>query len=186
MSTISMNQEIYKNDQRNQDKLYIYGRYYAKIPGYIKKALKIVHNYHDSLHAIFPKLETPLLYISLACVVNEIRLDYVKIKHKNEKYRTYFLVDQAVWHLLSSFVIPSLSLSNMIHYFIIFSEKLIKNQRLLKLTCGVTSGLMVYSIMNPIDKVSNIIMDNTFRRVINYKNFDDEKEILKEEKRVLI
>ncbi len=159
------------------EKLLIYGRYFARIPKYFNKAIKIIHNYHSTLHLVVPHIEKPLLFLTWACIFHEVNHDYKNFKSNRSltnRQKTIFVADSLAWHSLASFIFPSIIISNSIHYFVVFSRKFISNKRTLQIVCVLFSVCFIFCMIHPIEKMTTYTMDNTFRMVINYDESNKE------------
>jgi len=161
-----------QNDDKNQkkfntDRLVIYSRYFAKIPKYFNKAMKIVNNFGESVQIIFPKLEKPLFYIGLFFIFQEI-LQEDKLYNPDFKIKGLYLIDTLSWHFLASFLFPTLIIGNSVHYFVLVTQKWIKKKFLLQLICVSFSVVWISLLMNPIDNVTSLLLDQTIRKYMTH------------------
>jgi hypothetical protein len=169
-------------DQSNSKaRFMVYSRYFARIPKYINKALKIVrkikkvNTYGTSIQMVFPIMEKPLFALGILSMFHDVYFEYCKISHKNRKYRYLFMADQAVWHTFGSFIFPGIFISKSIEIFVLFSQKYIKNSNYLKcLSVGFSIVLIACSIKF-LDNLTDVFLDNTYRKIIDYRGFDEEK-----------
>lgn len=176
-------EENSKNNENNSDQMrsVVYGRPISRIPGYIDsflqkinslKPLRQINNFGETFTLLFPSLERSLFILGLGYVMGDIKGEYTKDKAKDRIYRELFLLDISLWHALSSFILPTIFISKSIQFFVYFLHKLHLNNRYCKITSILFSLGIVYVAINPIDRVSDTIMNNTYRRIVDYKKYD--------------
>jgi hypothetical protein len=163
----------HKVDERHlSDRFLVYSRYFAKIPKYFQKALKsfkLVKPYKASIKLISPKIERVFFYLGLGVIAYEIFNKFYNLKKSDSKFKNLFLIDTILWHCLASFLLPSLVIGNSVHYFVAALDKVIQNKKIHTLACVSFSVLWIYSMMSPMDKFAHFILDNSYRRYLNYK-----------------
>ena len=127
-----------------------------------------MNNFHDSFQKYSGKFERPLFYLGLGCIAMTTSIEYSKLKNENKKIKCLFLVDTFQWHLFASFIFPSIIISNSIQGFVLLLKKYIKNQKLLQVLCIGFSVCWIPAVVTPIDNLTNLMLDNSTRKLLKY------------------
>jgi hypothetical protein len=160
------------DERQPSDRLVVYSRYFARIPKYLRKAIrsfKRVEPYVASIKIISPNIERIFFYLGLGVISYEIWSKYIFLKNSEIKNKNLHLLDTILWHCLASFLLPTLVIDNSVHYLVAGLNKVTNNKKLQMIASVGLSILWIYFIMNPIDNLSNFILENSYRKYLNYK-----------------
>lgn len=163
-----------------QSRVAVYGRVLARMPKYISRTMETLRplayasEVGESFRKVFPYLVKPLYALSIGYVFLDISIKYYNNKHKNAEFKKWFLLDLSLWHLGASLVLPAVIINRYIHTFAKVLSKRNFSNRVVKFVPTVTALCLIPFIVHPLDHFTDYAMDNTFRKFINYRQFDDE------------
>jgi hypothetical protein len=158
-----------------------YARVAARLPKYISKAMQAARplayasEVGESFRKIFPWLVKPLYALSIGYVFGDIGIKYYEVSHKNFEFRKWFLADLSLWHLSASLVLPAVVINRYIHTLAWMLAKTNVSHRVLKIVPTLTALCLIPFIVHPLDHFTDYALDATFRKYVDYKQFDDVK-----------
>ena len=183
-----MNINLIENqiEQNQSERTLLYARYFAKIPRYLKnmkyvlkmpkilsrfnRATKAIHDHHPDTQLRHPIVDKPLLYLTYTLIAYSIYKDY-KIISSNRtltiKENITFLIDKLCWFYLASFFFPKMIFGKTVNLFVNTSGRYIRNNIVHTRVCVLFSLAMIFFSMNPIDRLSTFILDNTYRKYVS-------------------
>ena len=130
----------------------------------------------ESLRKLCPWIVKPLYALSISYVVMDIFLKYkFLIVNKNDKYKNLYVIDLSIWHTGASLVFPAICINRFVH----FTTNYLKKKRVFGnkvIPTFMALGLIPY-IIHPIDELTDYLMDNSYRKYINYKDYEEIKKI---------
>ena len=97
------------------------------------------------------------------------------IVNKNDKYKNLYVIDLSIWHTGASLVFPAICINRFVH----FTTNYLKKKRVFGnkvIPTFMALGLIPY-IIHPIDELTDYLMDNSYRKYINYKDYEEIKKI---------
>jgi hypothetical protein len=164
----------------------VFGRYFARIPRYINRMSKALTKLKPIQHVkrfglpiklTFPMMDKPLFALAIGSIGYDIYHDYLKVKNENSVFKTFFLMDRVIWNLLRSFVFSTIFISNSMYAFIYLAGKCTSNPTAIKLLSIGFSIFLITYCLHHIDGFTTFFMDNTYRKVIDYRQISRDYEI---------
>jgi hypothetical protein len=160
-----------------------YARIVANLPKYAAKAMESARpvayasEVGESFRKVFPKLVKPLYALSIAYVGGDIGIKYFHVRHKPSEYRKWFLADLSLWHLGASLLLPAIVINRYVHGLAAVLARANFGIKTIKYVPTVTALCLIPFIVHPLDHFTDLAMDMTFRKYVNYKDYDDEKSL---------
>ena len=156
-----------------------YARFLARVPRMIAKSMEVARplayasEVGESFRKVFPNLVKPLYALSIGYVLGDIGIKFYQVKHKNFDYKKWYLLDLSLWHLGASIVLPAVVINRYIHTLAYVLGKINVSTKIIKYVPTVTALCLIPFIVHPLDHFTDYAMDNTFRKYVNYKSYDD-------------
>ena len=163
-----------------------YARFVARIPSMIAKTMQVARplayasEVGESFRHVFPSLVKPLYALSIGYVVGDIGIKFYQVSHKNTNYKKWYLLDLSLWHLGASLVLPAVVINRYIHTTASVLGKMNMSVKIVKFAPTVTALCLIPFIVHPLDHFTDYLLDNSFRKYINYKEYDDEPILSKD------
>jgi hypothetical protein len=158
-----------------------YGHVVAKLPKYISRAITAFKPsaYHSELLASFknsfPLLQRPLNVLTIIYLFIDIGSKHYQNAYKISQYKQWFLVDLYLWHLGASIVLPAVAINTYVNVLVGVLTRANFGPRTLKYVPMLTALCLIPFITRPLDQFTDWILDHTFRRYVNYKDYDMSK-----------
>lgn len=155
-----------------------YARVLARLPKYATRAMEVsrplayASEVGESFRKVFPKLVKPLYALSIGYVVGDIGIKSFNARHKNMEYRKWFLVDLSLWHLGASLILPAVVINRYVHGLARVLVKMNMSTKMATYLPTLSALCLIPFIVHPIDHFTDWAMDNSFRKYINYTQFD--------------
>lgn len=133
---------------------------YARFVRYVRP-LAYSNEVGEAFRNTFPKLLKPAYVIAFGYIATDIAVTVAEAKPEN---RMLTLFDQSLWHSIASVVWPGVT----VHQTVKFSTKMVQNvsnvhvKRILPVALGLG---IIPLIVHPIDHYTDILMDNTVRKM---------------------
>jgi hypothetical protein len=156
-----------------------YARFVARVPQMISRSMQLARplayasEVGESFRHVFPYLVKPLYALSIGYVVGDIGIKYYHVQHKNSNYKKWFLLDLSLWHLGASLVLPAVVINRYIHTIAWVLKRTTLPIKVIKYAPTVTGLCLIPFIVHPLDHFTDWAMDESFRKYVNYKTFDD-------------
>jgi fission process protein 1 len=160
-----------------------YGRVAARLPKYVARAMESARplayasEVGESFRKVFPMLVKPLYALSIGYVFFDIGIKYYENRHMNSEYKKWFLADISLWHLGASLVLPAVVINRYVHGLAAVLAKANVGQKTLKYVPTLTALVLIPFIVHPLDHFTDWAMDRSFRQYVNYKDYDDLKDV---------
>lgn len=170
-----------QSDEHSESQVLAYSRFAARIPRYLTMALAYsrplayASEVGESFRKVLPRLITPLYALSIGYVFVDIGTKNYNVRDKPADYRKYFLLDLSLWHLGASIVFPAVCINRFVHGTTYLMNKLNFGNKAIIYIPAVMAICLIPFIVHPLDHGTDYLMDNTFRRYINFKQYDLEK-----------
>jgi hypothetical protein len=154
-------------------------RFLARVPAMLSRTMQIARplayasEVGESFRNVFPFLVKPLYALSIGYVIGDIGIKYYEVKHKNSNYKKWFLMDLSLWHLGASLILPAIVINRYVHLLAKILSKMNMNTKVIKYTPTATALCLIPFIIHPLDHFTDYLMDETFRKYVNYKDYDD-------------
>jgi hypothetical protein len=168
-----------KNIQSEELRPAAYGRAASRMPKYVGKALEAARplayasEVGESFRKVFPKMVKPLYALSIAYVMGDIGIKYYNSLDKSWQYRRWYLADLSLWHLGASLLLPAVAINRYIHTLAWFLGKMKVSNRALLLLPTISALCLIPFIVHPLDHFTDSLMDASFRRYVNYKEYEN-------------
>jgi hypothetical protein len=168
--------------QTDQFRPAAYARVIAKLPKYASRAVKTIkaarpianaREVGESVRHIYPSFVRPLFLLSFGYVLIDIGIKSYEVRHKNIEYRKWFLIDQCLWHLGASMILPGVAVHQYIHGISRLLAKAKFGHQAIKVVSSVSALCLIPFIIHPIDHVTDHVLNKTFRQYVNFKNYDE-------------
>ena len=163
-----------------------YARFLARIPQMISRSLQLARplayasEVGESFRHVFPSLVKPLYALSSGYVFADIGIKFYNVQEKNSQYKKWFLLDLSLWHLGASLVLPAVVINRYIHTAAWVLKRTTLPIKVIKYSPTITALCLIPFIVHPLDHFTDWAMDESFRKYVNYKSFDDAPIISKE------
>jgi hypothetical protein len=160
-----------------------YGRIAARLPKYAARAMESARplayasEVGESFRKVFPRLVKPLYALSIGYVFADIGIKYYHVRQKPFEYRKWFLADVSIWHLSASLVLPAIIINRYVHGLAGVLARLRFGNTFVKLAPTLTALCLIPFIIHPIDHFTDYAMDKTFRKYVNYVDYDDNNNV---------
>lgn len=157
-----------------------YARTLARIPRYLTRAMEMARplayasEVGESFRHVLPKIVKPLYALSIAYVFGDIGIKSYNVRHKNKEFRKWYLLDLSLWHLGASLILPAVVINRYIHTLAKVLGKTNLSTKMISIIPTVTALCLIPFIVHPLDHFTDWILDNSFRKYINYKVYDTE------------
>jgi hypothetical protein len=157
-----------------------YGRTAARVPRYLVKALAYsrplayASEVGESMRKVIPKLVTPLYALSIGYVFVDIAIKYLNIGDRSTNYKKYFLLDLSLWHLGASILFPAITINRFVHGSTYLLNKAKVGNKVAVFGPAIAAVCLIPFIVHPLDHATDWLMDNSFRKYIDYKSYENE------------
>ena len=169
-----------KESKSSNSHVLAYGRTAARVPRYIVKALAFsrplayASEVGESMRKVLPKLVTPLYTLSIGYVFVDIIVKYFNIGDKSNNYKKYFLLDLSLWHLGASILFPAITINRFVHGSTYVLNKAKVSNKLSVYGPAIAAICLIPFIVHPLDHGTDWLMDNTYRKLMNYNSYENE------------
>lgn len=180
MAEKSISKSVEENKLDEAARPAAYARILARMPKYISHAMQMARplayasEVGESFRKVAPYIVKPLYAISIGYVLLDIGIKNFNVKHKNSDYRKRYLADISIWHLGASLVFPALVINRYIHTLAYVLGKTNVPLNIIRWAPTISALCLIPFIVHPLDHFTDWAMDNSYRKYVNFKNFDDE------------
>jgi fission process protein 1 len=156
-----------------------YARVAARLPRYVVRAMEMARplayasEVGESFRKVFPMFVKPLYALSIGYVVGDIGIKYIANRHKNFEYKKWFMMDLSLWHLGASLIFPALVINRWVHGLAWGLNKMNFSIKTIKYIPALSAIILIPFIVHPLDHFTDYALDNTFRKYIDYRKYDD-------------
>lgn len=170
----------YYDEDEESGRAAAYARILARLPKYASRAIEIARplayafQIGESVKSTYPKLVKPLYGLSIGYIIGDIGVKSYLVKHKNSKYRALYSLDLSLWHLFASIILPSILIKS---YVKITTKGLVKanlGNKMITYLPAISAICLIPFIVQPMDEFTHWAMDHSFRKYIDYTNYDDD------------
>jgi hypothetical protein len=155
-----------------------YGRTAARVPRYLVNALAYsrplayASEVGESTRKVLPKLVTPLYALSIGYVFVDIAIKFADLGERPASYKKFFLLDLSLWHLGASILFPAITINRFVHGSTYVLNKANVGNKVAIYAPAIAAICLIPFIVHPLDHATDWLMDNSFRKYINYKTYD--------------
>ena len=167
-----------ENTNKEESRSIVFFRSLGVIPKYLGQAiimarpLAYASEVGESLRKVAPFLVKPLYGISIAYVLVDLVVKTANLENKTKKYRSVFCLDLMIWHLGASLIIPAVIIHKIVHK----STKLMAKRnfptKVITFAPAIIALSIIPFIVHPIDHAVDWMMDGTFRKVVDLKQYE--------------
>jgi hypothetical protein len=157
-----------------------YARVAGRMPKYISRAMEAARplayasEVGESFRKVFPSLVKPLYGLSIAYVLGDIGFKYYNSIDKTMQFRRWYIADLSLWHLGASLVLPAVVINRYIHVMTWSLSKIKAGNKVLLYLPTISALFLIPFVVHPLDDLTDHAMDATFRKYVNYKDYDYE------------
>ena len=166
-----------QNETESENRIISYFRLLGRIPKYIANSIRTlayISQVGESMRNIYPILLQPLYALSISYILVDIAFKNYNVKEKSDNYRKFYFFDISLWHIGASLLIPMILVRKSIFFSTMFFTKLkFGPKSCLYVPSIITISLLPF-LIDPIDKFTDLLMDSTYRKRFNYKDFENE------------
>lgn len=180
--------QVFENEEEGEGaRPAAYARILARMPKYLSRAMDIARplayasEIGESFRKVFPNLVKPMYALSIGYVIGDISVKSYLVKHKDREYRKWYALDLTLWHLFASLILPALTINRWVHYTTKLLGKTNLSTRAVSLLPTISALCLIPFIIHPLDHFTDWLMDNSFRRYVDYTEYDNEPFIIKPE-----
>jgi mitochondrial fission process protein 1 len=116
----------------------------------------------ESIRKHVPKLVKPLYGITAAYIIGDTCYKTMQAKPEN---RIIKASDTILWHSMASFVLPTVTVHQTVHWSEVFMKTRNFSHHNIKRVPVILGLLSIPLIIKPIDHFTDYVMDNTFRKI---------------------